>query len=151
MSTTNDSPADDRPAEHATTVRAILGVLLIILLSGCGPVVSREFEDLQQLGLAYYDYTQEHDADAPAGWDDLVGTGRIDSETIERLRGAGVVVNWGINFHNATNGAANSVLAYPEDALASGGYVLKLDGAIHRQTASELKEMLASQASRAQE
>jgi len=150
MASTNESPSDDRLneilPEYVQVVKAAFVALLVILLmSGCGFSASKEREDLQQLGLAYYYYTQEHNPPAPTGWDDIVGAGKIDSETIERLRGAGVVVHWGMTFRNATNGAANSVLAYPKTALESGGYVLMLDGGVHRMTASELNDMLASQ------
>jgi hypothetical protein len=38
-------------------------------------------------------------------------------------------VNWGSTFSNATSGIAIHILAYPKNALDSGGQVLMLDGA----------------------
>ena len=68
---------------------AFSSILLVPLVSGCGPKVPQEVEDLQEFSLAY-----------------------------------------------------------PTDALDSGGQVLMLDGAIHQMAADELKGRLDSQPAR---
>ena len=122
-------------------------ILLVPLVSGCGPIVSLEVEDLQEFSLAYIHYIEEHNA-APAEWDDLVRANGIAPATVERLHNAETVVNWGSTFHGATNGISNYILAYPKNALDSGGHVLMLDGAVHQMGADELKDRLDSQSAR---
>lgn len=119
-------------------------ILLVPFVSGCGPVEPQEVQDLQEFSLAYIHHLEEHNA-APAEWDDLVREGGIDPATVERLRNAETVVNWGSTFSNATSGIAIHILAYPKNALDSGGRVLMLDGGVLRMTADELKDKLASQ------
>ena len=122
-------------------------VCLVSLVSGCGSTVTQEVEDLQEFSLAYIHYIEEHNA-APAEWDDLVGADGIAPATVERLRNAETVVNWDSTFRGATDGIPNYILAYPKNALDSGGQVLMLDGAIHRMAADELKDRLDSQRAR---
>mgnify|MGYP001826738905 CR=1 FL=1 len=107
----------------------VSSILLALLVSGCGPIVPQEVEDLQEFSLAYMHYIEEHNA-APANWDELVHEDSVDPATVERLRNAEIVVNWGSTFRDATNGIALYILAYPKDALDSGGRVLMLDGAV---------------------
>ena len=122
-------------------------ICLVPIISGCGPSVSQEVEDLQAFSLAYIHYIEEHNA-APAAWDDLVRADGIAPATVERLRNAEIVVNWGSTFRDATNGIALYILAYPKDALDSGGRVLMLDGAVYQMAADELKGRLDSQTAR---
>lgn len=120
---------------------AFSSILLVPLVSGCGPKVPQEVEDLQEFSLAYIHYIEKHNA-APSEWDDLVREDGIDPATVERLRKAETVVKWGSTFRDATNGTALYILAYPTNALDSGGQVLMLDGAVYRMAADELKSRL---------
>jgi hypothetical protein len=119
-------------------------VCLVPVVSGCGPTIPQEVEDLQEFSLAYIHYIEEHNV-APAEWDDLVRADGIAPATVERLRNAETVVNWGITFRD---GEMDYVLAYRKNAVDSGGQVLFLDGAVYRLDADELKDRLDSQRAR---
>ena len=125
----------------------VSSILLALLVSGCGPRVPQNVEDLQEFSLAYIHYIEEHNT-PPAKWDDLTREDGIDPATVERLRSSETVVNWGSTFRDATSGTALYILAYPTNALDSGGQVLMLDGAVYHMAADELKARLDSQPAR---
>ena len=130
---------------------AVVIVSLTLAVCGCtqnNPITGaataaqweREHKQLKALGTAYLALIKTRNQ-GPTGWHELP-----QSPEILALQQAGCVVQWGKNFRDAKNGTSCYALAYLPDAPEKGGAVLRMDGAVTRERAEEVQDLLAGRA-----
>ena len=88
----------------------------------------RAAQELHQLALFYQGYEVDHDGQPPANLEQLLGHIRNEHpKLVDGLKKGWYVVYWNVRPNNLPAGAANTILAYDEDAPKKGGWVVMAD------------------------
>jgi hypothetical protein len=126
----------------------VLVVSLCLLAVGCGKskeeklVHSKEMEqDLKRLGIAYH-ALNEATKKGPAKADDLAPYLENDQRLLDLLKSRQIVFDYDVPLHKiiAKSGTSETILAYPRDSPALGGWFLMADGSVKKMTTDEFNK-----------
>jgi hypothetical protein len=95
--------------------------------------------DLKQIGLARFNYSDAHGGQFPSSWAELQSVG-IPAELQQKLEAAGYTMVFGMKISEFTAGTSRSIIAFRRDAAQKGGVVLMCDGSVMQITPEEFNE-----------
>jgi hypothetical protein len=123
-------------------------VLLILglALPGCWKIQqaaerAQRSNDLKAIGLAYHNYLDSHQGQAPTRAADLQPYLTEFPRSIQGLNDGSIVFLYGVRVVEMPEGTSKTVLAYDKDVPTNGGLVLMGDASVQNVTAQEFQKM----------